>query len=76
MTLAFVGVVVMAAADVGIVAELTEKQRVHRCIRISADAAVKLYARLCKRRLSAPPPMPPQIRASTPLSVKKPARAP
>lgn len=53
MTLAFVGVVVMAAADVGIVAELAEKQRVHHRIRVSADAAVELYARLCKSRLSA-----------------------
>lgn len=43
----------MAAADVGIVAELAEKQRVHRRIRVSADAAVELYARLCKHRLSA-----------------------
>lgn len=75
MTLAFVGVVVMAAADVGIVAELAEKQRVHRCVRISADAAVEFYARLCKRRLSAAADAAADKR-STPLSVKKPASAP
>ena len=46
-------VVVMVAVNVGVVAEMVDQQRGNCRVRLTADAAVELYARLCKRRLSA-----------------------
>ena len=44
-------VIVVAAPDIGIVAERSRQQRVHRRVCLAADAAVEPDARLCQRRL-------------------------
>lgn len=46
-------VVVMAATNVGVIAERAREQRVDRLIRFAADAAVELNARFRQRHLSA-----------------------
>ena len=47
------GVVVVAAMNVGVIAEGAREQRVDRLIRFAADAAVELNARFRQRHLSA-----------------------
>ena len=46
-------VVVVAATNVGVIAEAAREQRVDRFIRFAADAAVELNARFRQRHLSA-----------------------
>ena len=46
-------VVVVAAMNVGVIAEGAREQRVDRLIRFAADAAVELNARFRQRHLSA-----------------------
>ena len=45
--------VVVAAMNVGVIAEVAREQRVDRLIRFAADAAVELNARFRQRHLSA-----------------------
>ena len=44
-------VVMVVAVNIGVIAEIPGKQRVYRCISISADTAVKFYSHLCQCRL-------------------------
>ena len=46
-------VIVVAAPDIGVVAERPRQQCVYRRVRLAADAAVEPDARLCQRRLRA-----------------------
>ena len=46
-------VVMVVAVDIGIIAEVSDLQRRDRRVRLTADAAVELDARLCQRGLRA-----------------------
>ena len=68
-------VIVVAAPDIGVVAERPRQQCVHRRVRLAADAAVEPDARLCQRRLRATADTAAD-QDSTPCCIKKPANEP
>ena len=74
MTACAVLMVVVVAANIGIIAQISAEQCVHRCVSFSADTAVESLMPASASAACAPPPMPPQINASTPCCIRKPAK--
>lgn len=46
-------VVVVAAVNIGVIAQIAAQQRVHRRVRLAAGAAIEPDVRFCQRRLRA-----------------------
>ena len=68
-------VVMVITVNIGVVAQTSAEQCVHRSVSVPADTAVELDT-CFGESACAPPPMPPQIKVSTPFYIRKPASAP